>query len=210
MSHEIRTPLNGVIGFTDLLLAGKTSEEQEEYLTLIKKSGDILLNIINDILDFSRIESGLMELEKIDFDLQEAIEDVMDIHSQTASQKQVELKYCIDPRISPHQHGDSNRLKQVLLNLVSNGLKFTEQGAVSIQVKEPNKGFIQFAVSDSGIGIDESIREQLFEPFLQADASTTRKYGGTGLGLAICRQLTEAMGGTICLLYTSPSPRDRG
>ncbi len=197
MSHEIRTPLNGVIGFTNLLLESELSKEQAEYLSLIKKSSDILLHIINDILDFSRIESGQMELEHVDYDLKEIIEDVLDIHAQTASAKQVDLVYYIDAEVSQYLHGDAGRLQQILLNLVSNGLKFTKHGAVSIEVKKPNENFIQFTVSDSGIGIDEAIKDQLFEPFLQADASTTRKFGGTGLGLAICRQLAEAMAGTI-------------
>lgn len=197
MSHEIRTPLNGIIGFTNLLLQSEVSTEQQEHLSLIKKSGDILLNIINDILDFSRIESGQIELEHVDYDLTESIEDILDIHSQTAAMKQVDLLYFIQPNIPRHIHGDSGRLKQILLNLVSNGLKFTEHGAVSIEVKKPSQNFIQFSVNDTGIGFTDEIKEQLFQPFQQADASTTRKYGGTGLGLAICRQLTDAMGGTI-------------
>ncbi len=197
MSHEIRTPLNGIIGFTDLLLQSELTDEHKQHLKLIKKSGDILLNVINDILDFSRTESGLMELEKADYSLVECIEDSLDIHSHTAATKKIDLLYSIDPNISAYQHGDSGRLKQVLLNLISNALKFTETGAVTIEVTKPNSEYIQLEITDTGIGFDEEIKLQLFQPFLQADASTTRKYGGTGLGLAICKQLMEAMGGSI-------------
>ena len=197
MSHEIRTPLNGIIGFTDLLLQSELSTEQQEHLSLIHKSGDILLNIINDILDFSRIESGQMELDNIDFDLTETIEDILDIHSQTASSKQIDLLYLIDSKVPRYIHGDQGRLKQILLNLISNGLKFTKQGAVSLEVKGLKKDYLQIIVKDTGIGFDETIKDQLFKPFQQADASTTRKYGGTGLGLAICKQITDAMGGSI-------------
>ncbi len=202
MSHEIRTPLNGIIGFTDLLLQSEISEEQSQHLSLIKKSGDILLHIINDILDFSRIESTQIELEQVDFNLIEIIEDTLDIHAQTASAKQVDLVYFVDSDVPEYIHGDSGRLGQILLNLVSNGLKFTEHGAVSIQVTKLKTEYLQFSIRDTGIGFDETIKEQLFQPFLQADASTTRKYGGTGLGLAICRQLIEVMGGSITATST--------
>lgn len=197
MSHEIRTPLNGIIGFTDLLLQSDLSHEHQQHLKLIKKSGDILLSVINDILDFSRTESGQMELEQADYSLTECIEDILDIHSHTAASKKVDLIYFIDPSIPHHLHGDAGRLKQVLLNLVSNGLKFTDKGAITIKVTMPNPEYIEFKVTDTGIGFSENIKQQLFQPFLQADASTTRKYGGTGLGLAICKQLMEAMGGSI-------------
>lgn len=197
MSHEIRTPLNGIIGFTDLLLQGQLSDEHNQHLKLIKKSGDILLNVINDILDFSRTESGQIELEQADYSVTDCVQDILDIHSQSASFKKVELLYFIDPSIPDNLHGDAGRLKQVLLNLVSNGLKFTNEGAVTINVTMHNPDYIKFTVTDTGIGFDETIKEQLFQPFLQADASTTRKYGGTGLGLAICKQLLSAMGGSI-------------
>lgn len=200
MSHEIRTPLNGVIGFTDLLLQSNVSEEQRQHLTLIKKSGDLLLNIINDILDFSRIESGQIELENVDFSLTESIEDALEIHAQTASNKEVDLVYYIDPNIPEYLHGDAGRLKQILLNLVSNGLKFTEHGSVSIKAERVNQSHLQITIADTGIGFNEEIKDQLFQPFKQADASTTRKYGGTGLGLAICKQLAEAMGGSISVV----------
>lgn len=197
MSHEIRTPLNGIIGFTDILLQENTSDEQKQHLTLIKKSGDILLNIINDILDFSRVESRQIELEQVDFSIIDCIEETLDIHAQTAAIKHVELLYTIQESMPVHLHGDAGRLRQILLNLVSNGLKFTSEGSVIISVTHPNSNNLEFTVSDTGIGFDPSITKQLFQPFQQADASTTRKYGGTGLGLAICKQLIEAMGGSI-------------
>lgn len=197
MSHEIRTPLNGIIGFTDILLQENTTDEQKQHLTLIKKSGDILLNIINDILDFSRVESRQIELEQVDFSIIDCIEETLDIHAQTAATKHVELLYTIQDDMPLHLHGDAGRLRQVLLNLVSNGLKFTSEGSVIISATHPEPDTLEFTVSDTGIGFDPSITKQLFQPFQQADASTTRKYGGTGLGLAICKQLIEAMGGSI-------------
>lgn len=197
MSHEIRTPLNGIIGFTSLLRQTKLDSEQRKHLDIIEKSGDILLHIISDILDFSRIESGKIELEEEDFDLTELIEETLDIHAQTSSVKQVELLYSIDKDVPTQLNGDPGRLKQILLNLVSNGLKFTDAGAVTIKAALRNSSQIEIIVSDTGIGFSNEIGEQLFKPFQQADASTTRKFGGTGLGLAICRQLLKVMGGSI-------------
>ncbi|MBK1832019.1 response regulator [Verrucomicrobiaceae bacterium R5-34] len=197
MSHEIRTPLNGIIGFTDIVLQEATSKEQKQHLKLIKKSGDILLNIINDILDFSRVESRQIELEMVDFDLIDCIEETLDIHAHTAASKHVELLYTIESDMPHYLHGDVGRLKQILLNLVSNGLKFTNEGSVVIHANQPDSNTLEITVADTGIGFDEVIADQLFQPFQQADASTTRKYGGTGLGLAICRQLIKAMGGSI-------------
>ncbi len=206
MSHEIRTPLNGIIGFTSLLRQTELNSEQKEQVDIIKKSGDLLLNVISDILDFSRIESGQIELEEEDYCLTECIEETLDIHAQSSALKQVELLYFIDPGVPTKLHGDSGRLKQILLNLVSNGLKFTEAGAITIRVVFHRANELKITVSDTGIGFPDSIKEQLFSAFQQADASTTRRYGGTGLGLAICRQLVKVMGGSI----TANSVVDQG
>lgn len=197
MSHEIRTPLNGIIGFTSLLRQTDLNSEQRKHVEIIKKSGDILLNIISDILDFSRIESGQIELEDEDYSLIECIEETLDIHAQSSASKQVELLYFVEENVPTQLRGDPGRLKQILLNLISNGLKFTEKGAVTIKTELENPKLIKITVSDTGIGFSEEVKEQLFKPFQQADASTTRQYGGTGLGLAICRQLLKVMGGTI-------------
>ncbi len=197
MSHEIRTPLNAIIGFTDLMVQEDLQETHREYLRLIKKSGGVLLSIINDILDFSKIESRQIELEEIDFNLRDCIEGTLDIHSQTASAKNVELLYEIDQEVPLGMRGDMGRLQQVLLNLVSNALKFTEEGAVVVSVKRMSGEVVEIRVKDTGIGFPGEIAEKLFKPFQQEDASTTRKYGGTGLGLAICRELIETMGGSI-------------
>lgn len=197
MSHEIRTPLNGILGFTDILLHNESSSEKKRQLQIIKKSGDNLLHIINDILDFSRIESKQIELEKVDFDLLQCIEETLDIQAQAALQREVELLYHIEPSVPRKLNGDVGRLQQVLLNLVSNGLKFTEKGSVIIRVSQVSEKMISFCVIDTGIGFNPEIAARLFEAFHQADASTTRKFGGTGLGLAICKQLLEVMGGSI-------------
>ena len=197
MSHEIRTPLNGIIGYTELLLDTELSEEQREHLAMIHKSGDILLNIINDLLDFSRIESGRLDLEDVEFEPVECVEEVLGLQAQKASEKGVELTYDTMEGMPAMVRGDEARVKQILLNLVSNSLKFTERGSITVSCRVVEGPFLEFGVKDTGVGFDPSKAESLFQPFQQEDVSTTRKYGGTGLGLAICRRLVERMGGRI-------------
>ena len=197
MSHEIRTPLNGIIGYTELLLDTVLTEEQRENLNLIQKSGDILLSIINDLLDFSRIESGRLDIEQVDFEPTDCIEEVLGLHAFKASEKGVELTYDMMEGMPGVVKGDVARVKQILLNLVSNALKFTARGEVSVSCRVLPGPFIEFSVRDTGVGFDPSKVDSLFEPFQQEDVSTTRKFGGTGLGLAICKRLAERMGGRI-------------
>lgn len=196
MSHEIRTPLNGILGFTELVLNSELGKEQRQNLEMVQRSGDILLNIINDILDFSRIESGKLELEEVDFELVECIEEVLDLHAPAASAKGVDLLYDVAPDIPAYLRGDITRLRQVLMNLASNAIKFTPKGTISILVTRKDQ-ILHVAVEDTGIGFAPEKAESLFKSFHQEDASTTRTHGGTGLGLAICRSLIGRMGGTI-------------
>ncbi|SKC64751.1 hybrid sensor histidine kinase/response regulator [Ohtaekwangia koreensis] len=201
MSHEIRTPMNGVLGMASLLAETPLTAEQQEYTDTIRSSGDALLTVINDILDFSKIESGNLELDYNGFDMRQCLEEVMDVFSTKASQKGLDLVYQIDYQIPAQIIGDSHRLRQILLNLISNAMKFTHKGEifVGVDLLESNNDqlLLAFQIRDTGIGIAQDKISRLFKAFSQVDSSTTRRYGGTGLGLVISQRLVELMGGTI-------------
>jgi signal transduction histidine kinase len=201
ISHEFRTPMNGILGMTELILDTDINSEQREYLEMVKSSADSLLRLLSDILDFSKVEAGKVELVEHEFALAQSLAETLQVMRFRAQQKGIELRWRISPGVPDRVVGDATRLRQVLVNLVGNAIKFTEQGEVLVQVEtqEQNQArvVLHFRVKDSGIGIPKDKQSMIFDAFTQADSSTTRKYGGTGLGLAITTRLVMLMEGKL-------------
>jgi signal transduction histidine kinase/CheY-like chemotaxis protein len=201
MSHEMRTPLNGIIGMTSVLLSRQLGELERDYIETIRQAGEALRGIVDDVLDLSKIDAGKLRLEQVDFELARSVTDALHIVQTVASQKPLHLVVKHDEKLPKWVRGDVTRIRQILLNLLSNAIKFTEEGTIEIQTRvestDTEECELLFSVKDEGIGMTDEQQSRLFQPFSQADDSTSRKYGGTGLGLAICKRLAELMGGQI-------------